>query len=309
MQHTELLIVGAGPSGLAALLWADQLGIEQCTVLESARNWGGQLRQIHHQVQDFLGLPLTGVQMMTEIDRQLSARQHKVQLGQSAIHIDPQQLVLTTETGLRYQAQAILLAPGLAARTLAFPGKEPLLRQSARVSFFQDPDFFKGASVAVVGGGDGALENAFHLSKICPQVHLLVRDQIRARADLVARLRPLGNVHWHCQTIITDLLGQQQLQAVEVNHDRQIQIQKILINIGYTPNTRWLSQTVQLDADGFIEVDPWQQTSWPSIWAVGDACAPRYPSLSLAVGQASVALKRIVERKKPNRPKPAAGEP
>ncbi len=301
----DVLIIGAGPAGLSAALWCDELGLD-VLVLEQAAEVGGQLRRVYNPVNDYLGLRARDGQELAEafaahaaeaeFDLWTNAEIEGVDLAAKRVRL---------RGGEELQAIALVLATGVRRRRLGVPGEEEFGGHGIIESAARDRDLFAGRDVCVVGGGDAAAENALLLAEVCPTVTLVHRgERLRARPAFVEQLR--GE---HCITVFTEsevrrIIGEEEVQAVEIERRGalkpfQVAVGGVLIRIGVEPNAELFDSQLAQDALGYVNVNREQETSAINVFAVGDLANPRAPTVSSATGAGATAAKVIASRLNP----------
>lgn len=299
MQRWDLIIIGAGAAGLSTALWAGRLGLP-ALVLERDDRPGGQLHLHRLPVVDYPGLPVTEPQVMVE---ELAAGARRmgatVRYGCTVtaiqpVHDDPQVRWRIESSEGRFLARDLVVATGLSPRRLTVPGADELYRAGLVRRPTQEPDWFRGRDVVVIGGGDRAAENALLLGPLARSVTLIHRrSTLRARPALAEPLPEAG---------VRLLLGQSvdriDLAAgralLHLSDGQSIEADGVCPYIGNGPNTDLLHDLMPLGADE-VETDRWGATGLPGLWAVGDlATAPPYQSLSRAAGDGMGVAKAIV---------------
>jgi thioredoxin reductase (NADPH) len=200
------------------------------------------------------------------------------------------------------QPIAIILATGVRPRSLGLPGEKELAGKGMIESATRDRDLVAGHDVCVVGGGDAAVENALLLAEVCPTVTLVHRGRkLRARREFVQRLQPNHAVTVFTESVLTRIIGDDHLEAVEIQRKDglkpfQLAVRGLLIRIGVEPNTELVREQLQLDQKGYVAVNSEQETSAPMVFAIGDVSNPAAPTISGATGAGATAAKVIAAR-------------
>jgi alkyl hydroperoxide reductase subunit F len=288
----DMLIVGGGPAGASAAVYAARKGIR---VAVAAERFGGQ-------VLDTLGIEnLISVEHTEgpELARALeqNVRQHEVDIFnlQRAAELVPGELhTLRFDSGARLKARSVILATGARWRELGVPGEQEYRNKGVAYCPHCDGPLFKGKPVAVVGGGNSGVEAAIDLAGIVQHVTLLeYADALRADAVLVQRLRSLRNVTVITGAQTTEVFGDgTQLTGLRFIERvsgavREIALAGVFVQIGLVPNTGWLQGTVNLSPRGEIEVDARGHTSVPGVFAAGDCTTTPYKQIVVALGEGS----------------------
>ena len=293
----DVLIIGAGIGGIATAIWCHRLGLSHL-LLERGDRLGGQLHWIYNQIPDYPAFWGTGKELIEHLERHLNELDIQPSLNVEVFSIDGQTGGIETSIG-KINASTIVLATGMRRRGLDVPGIHSLMGKGVAFSASLQRENIRGNSICIVGGGDGAVENALMLASICPEINILCRSRIlKARPHFIAQLKQHKNIKIHLETEISSILGGDRVQAVELHHATGLQFIKtdaVLIKIGLIANSEVLNGQSKMGEDGFVIVDSFQKTTQERIWAVGDVCTPLDPSISVAVGQACIAA-RAIER-------------
>ncbi|HZI48376.1 MAG TPA: FAD-dependent oxidoreductase [Pyrinomonadaceae bacterium] len=298
----DVLIIGAGPAGLSAARWCDELGLDTL-VLEQAEEIGGQLLSVHNAVENYLGVRAANGREI----RDLFAEQTKdcdfdLWTNVEIDSVDLKAKLTTLRSGEELQSIAVIIASGLRRRTLGIPGETEFIGRGIIESGARDREQLTGKDVCVVGGGDAAAENALMLAEVCPTVTLVHRGRkLRARREFTEQL----HTH-HCVTVFPEsnvrrIIGNDRVEAVEIERGGaikpfQMAVQGVLIRIGWQPNTDFVRSQLELDENGYVIVGSQQETSVSNIFAIGDVANPLAPTIAGAVGAGATAAKVIASR-------------
>lgn len=298
----DVLIIGAGPAGLSAARWCDELGLDTL-LLEANEETGGQLRWIHNRIDNYLGLHADDGQQLRELFiEQTSACDFDQWTGVRIESVDLRARRVRLQSGEELQSIAIIIATGLRRRRLGIPGELEFEGRGIIESGKRDREQFAGKDVCVIGGGDAAAENALALAEVCPTVTLVHRDRkMRARRQFAEQL----HTH-HCITVFPEsnvrrILGNDRVEAVEIERAAaikpfQMAVQGVIIRIGFEPNTDFVREQLNLDDRGYVIVDSRQETSVENVFAIGDVSNPLAPTIIGAVGTGATAAKVIASR-------------
>jgi thioredoxin reductase (NADPH) len=200
------------------------------------------------------------------------------------------------------KAGALVMATGLARRPLETPDLRGWLDRGVAYSASEDPRIFARRSVCVIGGGDGAMENALWLVEACgcPSVSLVHRGRsLRGRRDFIERVMEHPQIRVILGSLLVACESEEEggrLTAVRIETpqgEERLAAEALLIKIGFAPQTQLLRGKSEMDAQGYLWVDAHQKTSAGRLWAVGDLCTPVDPSISVAVGQGCLAAREI----------------
>jgi thioredoxin reductase (NADPH) len=298
----DVIIIGAGPAGLSAAFWCDELGLDTL-VLEQAEEIGGQLHRVYNPVNNYLGLKArNGRELLERFASGVEDAGFDLWTQVEIESIDLRAKRVSLRSGERLQSIAIVLATGVRARTLGLPGEKEFAGRGMIESATRDRELFAGQDVCVVGGGDAAVENALLLAEVCPTVTLVHRGKkLRARREFVERLQPNHAVTVFTESVLTRIIGEDHVEAVEILRKDglkpfQLAVRGVLIRIGIEPNTELFRDQMELDQKNYIAVNSEHETSVPMVFAVGDVSNPAAPTISGATGAGATAAKMIAAR-------------
>ena len=271
----DIIIIGSGPAGLSAAIYA-QRACGAPMVIEKTGISGGQVLNTW-EVDNYPGFPgVTGFELsrqFREHANKLGARVVQDEVVQVELSGNVKKVVCEEET---YEARCVILASGAHHRTLEVPGEEEL--RGAGVSYCATCDgaFFRGRTVAVVGGGDAALEDAIFLARMCEKVYIVHRrDKLRGAKRLQERLQALENVEfvWNSETAAIEGNGQVEalrLRQTKTGEERRLDVDGVFIAVGIAPESELYAGQLELDEQGYIRADESGQTSVPGVFAAGD---------------------------------------
>ena len=298
----DVVIIGAGPAGLSAARWCDELGLDTL-VLEQAEEVGGQLLSVHNAVENYLGgRAANGEELRNRFVEQTQDCDFDLWTNVAIDSIDLKAKRITLKSGEELQSIAVIIATGLRRRTLGIPGETEFVGRGMIESGARDREQFAGKDVCVIGGGDAAAENALLLGEVCPTVTLVHRGRkLRARREFSEQL----HTH-HCITVFPEsqvrrIIGNDHVEAVEIERGGaikpfQMAVQGVLIRIGWQPNTDFIRGQLELDENGYVIVGSQQETSVANAFAIGDVANPLAPTIAGAVGAGATAAKVIAAR-------------
>ena len=271
----DIIIVGSGPAGLSAAIYAQRACLDTI-VIEKNGISGGQVLNTW-EVDNYPGFPgVTGFELsrqFREHANKLGARVVQDEVVQVELSGNVKKVVCEEET---YEARCVILASGAHHRTLEVPGEEEL--RGAGVSYCATCDgaFFRGRTVAVVGGGDAALEDAIFLARMCEKVYIVHRrDKLRGAKRLQERLQALENIEfvWNSETVAIE--GNAQVEALrlrqtQTGEEKRLDVDGVFIAVGIAPESELYAGQLELDEQGYIRADESGQTSVPGVFAAGD---------------------------------------
>ena len=288
----DLIILGSGPAGCTAALYAARAGLKPL-VLEGSQP-GGQLTQTT-DIENFPGLekPVNGYDLVVSMRRQ-AERFGAVFEMDEAVGADfsgPVKKVETMVAGT-LEARAVILATGASARWLGLPAEQALIGRGVSGCATCDGAFFRGKEVAVIGGGDVACEDALFLARLCSKVWLIHRrDALRASKVMADRVLANAVIEPIWDTVVDDVLDPAagavtavRLRNAKDGSLRDLPISGLFVAIGHTPNTAFLKGAVDLDPRGYVAVRDGVRTSAEGVFAAGDVMDPDYKQAVIAAG-------------------------
>ena len=294
----DLVIVGGGPTGLAAAIYAAREGIDAVVVDGSAL--GGQAG-ISDRIDNYPGFPdgISGAELAERFVAQ--AHRYGVELLSAApvssVHPEGDDLVTTLASGQELTSHAVIVATGSTYRRLDVPGEDSLIGAGVHFCATCDGPFYKGADeLVVIGGGNSALEEGLHLSEYAKQVRVLARSGLSASAVLQERVRSDPQLIVHTGVDIVELEGKRGRFAAVVARDREtgeehrFPATAAFVFIGLDPNSDFLGDAVERDEAGFLVTSATMETSMPGVFAAGDVRAGSTKQLGSAVGDGIAAL-------------------
>jgi thioredoxin reductase (NADPH) len=295
----DLVIVGGGPAGLAAAIYAAREGIDAVVVDASAL--GGQAG-ISDRIDNYPGFPdgISGAELADRFVAQ--ARRYQVELLSAvsvvAVMRDGEDLVTKLSSGQKLVSHAVIVATGSTYRRLDVPGEDDLLGAGVHYCATCDGPFYKGADeLVVIGGGNSALEEGLHLSEFAKRVKVLTRNGLSASPVLQERVKSDPQFDIHTGVDIVELEGGQDGRfAAVVAKDRdsgmthRYPAAAAFVFVGLKPNDAFLDDSVQRDAGGFLVTSPTMETSMEGVFAAGDVRSGSTKQLGSAVGDGIAAL-------------------
>lgn len=298
----DVLIIGAGPAGLSAARWCDDLGLDTL-VLEQAEEVGGQLQSVHNPIENYLGTRVaSGIELRDRFIEQTRDCDFDLWTNVSIESADLKARRVLLQSGESLQSISIIIATGLRRRRLGIPGETEFAGRGIIESGARDRELVKGKDVCVIGGGDAAAENALLLAEVCPTVTLVHRGRhLRARREFTERLPTHHCITIFPESVVRRILGNEAVEAVEIERSGalkpfQMAVQGVLIRIGFEPNTDFVRGQLELDERGYISVSAQQETNIANVFAIGDVANPFAPTIAGAVGGGATAAKVIASR-------------
>lgn len=294
----DVLVVGGGPAGAAAAIYAARKGIRTGVVAE---RFGGQVMDTLG-IENFISVPYTeGPKLVASLEQHVKEYDVDVMNLQRASKLIPASeqgglIALELENGARLQAKTVILSTGARWREMNVPGEKEYKAKGVCFCPHCDGPLFKGKRVAVIGGGNSGVEAAIDLAGIVAHVTLLeFADTLRADAVLQSKLNSLPNVTVIKSAQTTEVTGDgQKVNGLRykdrlTGEEKQVELEGIFVQIGLLPNTDWLKGSVELSKFGEIVIDAKGQTSVPGVFAAGDCTTTPYKQIIIAMGSGATA--------------------
>lgn len=294
MEHTKCLIIGSGPAGYTAAIYATRANLEP--IEYCGLQMGGQLTQTT-TVENFPGYPdgVDGNQMMMDL------RQQALNLGANIrdgvvvkADFSKRPYVLTIDNGTEISADTVIIATGASAKYLGLADEEKYKGQGVSACATCDGFFYRKKVCAVVGGGDTACEDALYLSNLCKKVYLVVRKPfLRASQVMQERVKAAANIEILFEHNATGLYGENGVEGMHLvkrkgeadEEHYDLPIDGFFLAIGHKPNSDIFREWLDLDEIGYIRtIGNTQATKVPGVFAAGDVCDPVYRQAIVAAG-------------------------
>ena len=298
--YFNLIVIGGGPAGLTAAMYAAREGIE--TLIIERSGVGGQAG-VTERIDNYPGFPqgIRGAQLADQM------REHAERFG---VEILPAQSVTSvgtmgdikvvkTESGDDYCADAVLIATGSRYRRLNVPGEDDLIGAGIHFCATCDGPFYKGEEMLVVGGGNSGFEEGLFLTKFATKITILeVGDRPRASQILQDQVEKNPNIEVRTNTTVQEFKGDGKLSGVVVKNLKTDEVEELhpaatFIFIGLDPNTSFLKDSIELDQWGFVQTSQQFETSVPGIYAAGDVRGGSTKQITGAVGEGTTAAMMI----------------
>jgi len=291
------LVVGAGPGGISAAIWAHRLGLKTL-LIEARGRAGGQLNELNGIVIDYPGFTVQrGYELAPSFIQHLETLGIPVRYNARAEAIDAAARRVVLEGGEILEGHTLILATGAYRRRLNVPGEQMLWGRGVSDSPTRDRELALERRVVVVGGGDAALENALLLADLCLRVTVVHRGSaFRARAEFLEHIARRPNIDVLCNARVLRVEGTEHVTGIEIAQGGgrfSLPTDMVFIKVGVAPRTELVREQLVCDGEGYLTVDRMQETSAPGVYGVGDVCNPVYSSIANAVGQGMIAAKTI----------------
>jgi thioredoxin reductase (NADPH) len=294
VKQTEILAVGGGPAGLTAGMYAARSG-HKALVLE--KSFAGGQMALTSEVENYPGFsePVSGMLLAQTMEQQAT------RFGCEMLNAEATGIAATSggfevsTTSGPVVAAAVIVCSGVKPRLLGVPGETELTGRGVSYCAVCDGPLFKGREVAVIGGGDSALDEALYLTNIAAHVHVIHRrDEFRACKFAQQRLQERSNVSYHLSCVIESFNGTQRLESLTIKGLKDastyaLPVGGAFIYVGWLPNTGWCSSLLALDDSGNIKTDDQLRTSVPGVFAAGDVRNTHLRQVATAVGDGALA--------------------
>lgn len=297
MSQEKVLIIGSGPAGYTAAIYAARANLSP--VVFTGAQPGGQLT-ITTDVENYPGFTdgILGPNLMATFQKQAE------RFGTRVFYEEVTKVSFNKESGVHFvktdeqkiEAKAVIISTGASAKWLNLPSEQRLNGKGVSACAICDGYFFKDRDVAVVGGGDSAMEEASYLAKLCNKVYLLVRrDRLRASQIMQNRVLNTKNIELLWNTELQEVLGENKVSGIRVVNNvsqktKEISLQGLFIAIGHQPNTGIFKGQIDMDSAGYIQTAPDStKTNIQGVFACGDAQDKIYRQAITAAGTGCMA--------------------
>ncbi len=270
-QQLDVLIIGSGPAGLGAAVYAKRAGL-RALVMEKEYRGTGQITE-SDQVDNYLGFSkINGYDLGEAFLKHAEELDVQFQEGAAdAFSKNKSGWSVHFEDGRTIDAKTIIYCAGASHRRLGIDGEEEFAGKGVSYCAVCDGAFYKGKETAVIGGGDTALGDALYLSDLCDKVYLIHRrDQFRGAASTVQKLQEKENVEILTSAALSKIVGEQTVTALELKDGRSIPVNGAFVAVGMKPQTESLRGVVDLDEAGYVIADETGVTSAPGFFVAGD---------------------------------------
>ena len=288
----DVVIVGAGPAGLTAAVYCARKLLKTLIISE---NIGGQASE-SWAIENYMGYRMiSGNDLVRKFEEQVRSFDLNLEIDRVLIlDRDDGGFVVSTATGASYRARSVILAQGKKPRKLGVEGEERYIGRGLSVCSTCDGPLFRDKVVAVVGGGNSALQTAIEMSGIAREVHLIVRSSIRADESYVKQYEQKKNITTHGNSVIARLHGNGMITGITIRdrtkgRETELSLDGVFAEIGWIPNTDFLEGLVEMNAEKEIIIDIDCHTSAPGIFAAGDITNIRTKQIITAAGEGAKA--------------------
>lgn len=296
INMNDVIIIGAGPAGLTSAIYAKRAGLNPI-VIEGGQA-GGQVLSTY-EIENYPALPgISGMELGTKM------KDHAIKLGVNIISESVTQVdfdkKLVVAGGVEYIAKAIIIASGAIHAKLGLEREDDLVGMGVSYCATCDGAFYKGADVAVVGGGDVALEDALFLARGCKKVYLVHRrDSFRGAKYLQERVESTPNIEIIYDAVVTDLIGEDELEALTVENVKTkeqmtLMVEGVFIAVGINPVSNLFPDSLQKDDRGYVIAGEDCRTNIPGIYVAGDVRKKPLRQIVTAVADGANAIESLI---------------
>jgi thioredoxin reductase (NADPH) len=299
-KSTKMLVLGSGPAGLAAALYAARA--ELAPIVLAGNELHGQAA-LTNVIENYPGFPegVGGAELGDLFQKQAEHFGAQVEY-EYATEVDLASSPFRIKTyGQEYLADSLVIATGATPNHLNVPGEKELTGRGVSYCATCDGWFFKEKKVVVVGGGDSALEEGLFLTRYAASVTIIHRrDALRAGAILQKRAQENPKIHFVWNSVVTEVVGEDAVKAVKLKNvqtgaESQFATDGLFIFIGHTPNTALFARQLQMDERGYVIVDQLMQTSVPGVYAAGEAADPNFRQVITSAGMGAAAAIQAIK--------------
>jgi thioredoxin reductase (NADPH) len=295
----KVLVLGGGPTGLSAALYAARAELEPLVL--TGEQLGGQVA-ITHIVENYPGFPdgIGGPELVDLFQKQAERFGAKVEFD-TAVRVDLSVRPFRVQGyNAVYLADSVIVATGATPRHLEVPGEEQFTGRGVSYCGTCDGWFFKGRDVIVVGGGDSALEEGAFLTRYANKVTVVHRrDELRASPILQSRALNNPKIDFIWNTEIKEISGNGTVESVEIENQKTGEksrqaIEGVFIFIGHTPNTQIFAGQLDMDDEGYVRINPFYETNVPGVFAAGEVADPHFRQVVTSAGMGAGAAMQAV---------------
>ena len=297
MELLDMIIIGSGPAGMAAAVYAARAELK-FTVIEQSIESGGQVQQTY-EVDNYPGIPGVSGPVLSR-----KMREHCDKLGvefkteevRSVEKNTDGHFLVKTWDGNEYTSKTVIAATGSSHSTLGVPGEEVLQGMGVSYCATCDGAFFRNKTVAVVGGGDVAVEDAIYLSKLCSKVYLIHRrDEFRAASTLVSEAKTKENIEFVLSSVVTEIRGDNKVDRIVVESKKtgaaeELAVDGIFIAVGIKPASELFTGLAEANEGGYLIADETCETSCKGLFAAGDIRAKQLRQIITAAADGANAV-------------------
>ena len=294
----DLAIIGGGPAGLTAAIYATRAGLK--TIVFEKAACGGQILQ-STKVDNYPGMPhVSGLELGQKLEAQAEELGAEIEYDEIAsVEKSGDNFTLKSADADEYTARAVVLAAGVAPKHLEIPGEAELIGKGISFCATCDGNFFKDKNVAVIGGGNTALYDALYLADICKKVYLIHRrDEFRGDAALVDKLKDRKNIEFVLSAKPISIKGDKKVESIVVEQggkEKELEVAGIFEAVGHVAMGAELNPELKTDKDGYLLAGESLQSSIPGVFLAGDLRQKRVRQLTTATADGAEAVSSVLE--------------
>jgi thioredoxin reductase (NADPH) len=298
--ETKALILGSGPAGLAAALYTARADLNPVVI--SGIELGGQAA-VTNIIENYPGFPegVGGQQLGDLFQKQAENFGARIEFDTaSEVDLSTRPFVVKGDNN-NYLAQTLIIATGASPTHLNVPGEKELIGKGVSYCGTCDGWFFRGKNVAVIGGGDSAVEEGLFLTRFASAVTIIHRrDSLRANAILQRRAQENPKIQYIWNTVITGVLGEKTVEGVSLKNlksgeERTLPFEGVFVFIGHKPNSSLVRNALALNEQGYILIDNLMRTNIPGVFAAGEVADPNYKQVVTSAGMGAAAGMQAVK--------------
>jgi thioredoxin reductase (NADPH) len=305
-QRTEnVLILGAGPAGLSAAIYAARADLEPLVL--TGLELGGQV-SLTNTIENYPGFPdgVGGYELGDLLKQQAEKFGTRIEFD-SAINLDlsTYPYEVTTENKV-IKTRSIIIATGASANRLNVPGEDEFIGKGVSFCATCDGIFFRGKRIVVVGGGDSAFEEAIFLTRFVESVHIIHRrDSFRASAILQKRVKENPKIRLLLNSVVNQVIGDKKVDSIMIQdlisgNETEFKTEGVFVFIGHSPNTKIFNGQIEMTEQGYIKIDNLMKTNIDGVFSAGEAADPDFKQVVTSAGMgaaAAIAATRFLENK------------
>jgi len=299
----DIVIIGGGPAGLTAGLYTARARLKSLLIEKGL--YGGQIATTEW-IENYPGFDegISGLELAQRMERHAKRFGLEVVQGEVTSILLKNRIKEITLGDRPYRARAVIISTGASPKPLGIKGEDRLRGKGVSYCATCDGAFFSGERVAVVGGGDSALEEGLFLTRFADVVYIIHRrDEFRATKITQERARSNQKIKFILNTVVEEIEGEDSVKALHLRNVKTeersvLDVKGVFIYIGYKPNTDLFRDSLALDEEGYIITDDWMRTSVPGVYAAGDVRAKSLKQIATAVGDgaiSAVSAERYIE--------------
>lgn len=293
MKEYDVIIIGGGPAGMNAAMYAARKELRAAVI---TTDFGGQIL-LTSEIENYLGFPsISGFELSDKMEAHV--RQYPVDFETAQVErlerLEDGSFAAHLDDGQEYRGKACIVTAGKRSRTLDIPGEASFTGRGVSYCATCDGPFYRNKTVAVVGGGDSAVQAAIELAAICPKVYLVVRSRIRAQEILIKRMKEHENIEVLLGYAPEAIEGTKKVESVlvknrESGEERTLAVDGCFVEAGGIPNSGFLPAETALNRAGEIMTDKSGRTNVPGLFAAGDVTDNPYKQVIIAAGEGAAA--------------------